>query len=79
MQLQELSDKKYMRATMSPWGASILFVNKKDGTLILCINYWQRNKMKIKNKYSLPRIDDMFDQVKGATIFSKIDLRLGYH
>jgi hypothetical protein len=62
-----------------PWGAPILFVRKKDGKLLLCIDYRKLNKMTIKNRYPLPRIDDMFDQVRGATIFSKIDLRSGYH
>jgi hypothetical protein len=64
---------------VSPWGAPILFVRKKDGTLRLCIDYRQLNKMTIKNRYPLPRIDDLFDQVRGATIFSKIDLCSGYH
>jgi hypothetical protein len=64
---------------VSPWGAPILFVRKKYGTLHLCIDYRQLNKMTIKNRYPLPRIDDLFDQVRGATIFSKIDLRSGYH
>jgi hypothetical protein len=78
-QLQELLDKKYIRPSVSPWGAPILFVRKKDGTLRLCIDYRQLNKMTIKNRYPLPRIDDLFDQVRGATIFSKIDLQAGYH
>ena len=64
---------------MSPWGAHILFVEKKDGTLRLCVDYRQLNKMTIKNRYPLPRIDDLFDQVQGAYVFSKIDLRSGYH
>jgi hypothetical protein len=64
---------------VSPWGASILFVKKKDGTLRLCINYRQLNKMTIKNRYSLPRIKDLFDQVGGEKIFSKLDLRSIYH
>jgi hypothetical protein len=62
-----------------PWGAPILFVRKEDGKLLLCIDYRKLNKMTIKNKYPLPRIDDMFDEVRGATIFSKIDLHSGYH
>ena len=64
---------------MSPWGAPVIFVKKKDETLRLCIDYCQLNKMTIKNRYPLPRIDDIFDQLHGATVFSKIDLRSGYH
>eukprot|EP00253_Pinus_taeda_P017798 PITA_17798 len=79
MQLQELLDKNYIRPSVSPWGAPVLFVRKKDGTFRMCIDYRQLNKLVIKNKYPLPRIDELFDQVKGATIFSKIDLRSGYH
>eukprot|EP00253_Pinus_taeda_P012980 PITA_12980 len=79
MQLQELLEKKYICPSVSPWGAPVLFVRKKDGTLRMCIDYRQLNKLTVKNKYPLPRIDELFDQVKGATIFSKIDLRSGYH
>eukprot|EP00253_Pinus_taeda_P015939 PITA_15939 len=79
MQLQELLDKEYIRPSVSPWGAPVLFVKKKDGTLRMCIDYRQLNKLTIKNKYPLPRIDELFDQVKGATVFSKFDLRSGYH
>eukprot|EP00253_Pinus_taeda_P016981 PITA_16981 len=79
MQLQELLDKNYIRPSVSPWGAPMLFVKKKDGTFRMCIDYRQLNKLTIKNKYPLPRIDELFDQVKGATMFSKIDLRSGYH
>ncbi|KAL0536830.1 hypothetical protein IC582_025792 [Cucumis melo] len=79
MQLQELVDKGYIRPTVSPWGAPVLFVKKKDGTLRLCIDYRQLNKVTIRNKYPLPRIDDLFDQLRGAALFSKIDLRSGYH
>ncbi|KAA0042134.1 DNA/RNA polymerases superfamily protein [Cucumis melo var. makuwa] len=79
MQLQELVDKGYIRPSVSSWGAPVLFVKKKDGSLRLCIDYRQLNKVTIRNKYSLPRIDDLFDQLRGATLFSKIDLRSGYH
>ena len=80
LQLQELLEKKrFIRPSVSPWGASVLFVKKKDGTLRLCIDYRQLNKLTVKNKYPLPRIDDLFEQLKGASIFSKIDLRSGYH
>ncbi|XP_021754918.1 uncharacterized protein LOC110720219 [Chenopodium quinoa] len=78
-QLQDLLDKGYIRPSASPWGAPVLFVKKKDGSMRLCIDYRELNKVKIKNKYPLPRIDDLFDQLKGATVFSKIDLRSGYH
>ena len=78
-QLQELLDKGFIRPSHSPWGAPVLFVRKKDGTLRMCINYRELNKITIKNKYPLPRIDDLFDQLKGAAVFLKIDLRLGYH
>ena len=80
MQLQELLEKKYIRPSVSPWGEPVLFVKKKDaGTLRLCIDYRQFNKATMKNKYPLPRIDDLFDQMRGAKVFSKIDLRSGYH
>jgi hypothetical protein len=79
IQLQELLDKEYIKPSVSPWGAPVLFVKKKDGTLRLCIDYRQLNKVTIKNKYPLPRINDLFDQVGGAKIFSKLDLRSGYH
>jgi hypothetical protein len=79
MQLEELLKKGYICPSVSPWGAPVLFVKKKDGTLRLCIDFRQLNKVTIKNKYPLPRIDDLFDQLKDARIFSKIDLRLGYH
>ena len=79
LQLQELLEKGFIRPSVSPWGALVIFVKKKDGTLRLCIDYRQLNKLTIKNKYPLPRIDDLFDQLKGASIFSKIDLRSGYH
>ncbi|KAL0544358.1 hypothetical protein IC582_019472 [Cucumis melo] len=79
MQLQELVDKAYIRPSVSPWGAPVLFVKKKDGTLKLRIDYRQLNKVTIRNKYPLPRIDDLFDQLRGAALFSKIDLSSGYH
>jgi hypothetical protein len=79
LQLKEMMDKGYIRPSMSPWGAPVLFVKNKDGTLRLCIDYRKLNKVTIKNKYPLPRIDDLFDQLGGASIFSKIDLRSGYH
>ena len=78
-QLQELLDKGMIRPSVSPWGAPVLFVKKKDGSMRLCIDYRELNKLTIKNKYPLPRIDDLFDQLKGAVHFSKIDLRTGYH
>ncbi|KAA3483554.1 DNA/RNA polymerases superfamily protein [Gossypium australe] len=78
-QLQELTDKGFARSSSSPWGAPMLFVKKKDGSMRLCIDYRQLNKVTIKNNYPLPRIDDLFDQLKGATVFSKIDLRSGYY
>jgi hypothetical protein len=79
IQLQELVDKGFIRPSMSPWGAPVLFVKKKDGTLRLCIDYRKLNQVTVKNKYPLPRIDDLFDQLRGAKVFSKIDLRSGYH
>jgi hypothetical protein len=79
MQLEALIMKGYTLPSVSPWGAPILFVNKKDGTLRLCIDFMQPNKVTIKNKYPLPRIYDLFDQLKGSRIFSKIDLISGYH
>ena len=78
-QLQELLEKGFIRPSHSPWGAPVLFVKKKDGSMRLCIDYRELNKVTIKNKYPLPRVDDLFDQLKGASVFSKIDLRSGYH
>uniref|UniRef100_A0A251SFU3 RNA-directed DNA polymerase n=1 Tax=Helianthus annuus TaxID=4232 RepID=A0A251SFU3_HELAN len=78
-QLQELSDKGFIRPSYSPWGAPVLFVKKKDGSFRMCIDYRELNKLTIKNRYPLPRIDDLFDQLQGASCFSKIDLRSGYH
>jgi hypothetical protein len=74
-----MMDKGYIWPIMSPWGAPVLFVKNKDSTLRLCVDYRQLNKVTIKNKYPLPRIDDLFNQLGGASIFSKIDLRSRYH
>jgi hypothetical protein len=79
MKLEELLKKGYIRPSVSPWGAPVLFVNKKDGTLRLCIDFRQLNKVTLNNKYHLPMIGNLFDQLKDAKIFSKIDLRSGYH
>ncbi|XP_074336819.1 uncharacterized protein LOC141673993 [Apium graveolens] len=79
VQLQELLDKKFIRPSVSSWGEPVLFVKKKDGSLRLYIDYRELNKLTVKNKYPLPRIDDLFDQLQGATYFSKIDLRSGYY
>ena len=78
VQLQELVEKVFTRPSVSPWGAPVLFVKKKDGTFRLCIDYRQLNKVTVRNKYPLPHIDDLFDQLQGAKVFSKIDLRSGY-
>ncbi|GKF86778.1 hypothetical protein Tco_0254605 [Tanacetum coccineum] len=78
-QLHELQDKGFIRPSHSPWGAPVLFVKKKDGSFRMCIDYWELNKLTIKNRYPLPRIDDLFDQLQGSRYFSKIDLRSGYH
>jgi hypothetical protein len=78
-QLQELLDKGFIRPSTSPWGCPALFVKKKDESLRLCIDYRPLNAVTIKNKYPLPRIDVLFDQLVGAKVFSKIDLRSGYH
>ena len=72
-------DKGFIRPSTSPWGAPILFAKKKDKNLRLCIDYQQLNKVTIKNRYPLPRVDDLFDQLRGAQVYSKIDLRTGYH
>ena len=79
LQLQELIEKGYTRTSVSPWGVPILFIKKKDGMMRMCIDYRQLNKMTIRNHYPLSRIDDLFDQVGGANMFSNIDLQYGYH
>ncbi|GJQ97933.1 putative reverse transcriptase domain-containing protein [Tanacetum coccineum] len=78
-QLQELSDKGFIRSSSSPWEALVLFVKKKDGSFWMCIAYRELNKLTVKNRYPLSRIDDLFDQLQGSSIYSKIDLRSGYH
>ncbi|KAD5318131.1 hypothetical protein E3N88_18077 [Mikania micrantha] len=78
-QLQELTEKGFIRPSHSPWGAPVMFVKKKDGSFRMCIDYRELNKLTIKNRYPLPRIDDLFDQLQGSAWFSKIDLRYGYH
>ncbi|GJZ05292.1 putative reverse transcriptase domain-containing protein [Tanacetum coccineum] len=78
-QLQELSDKGFIRPNSSPWGAPVLFVKKKDGSFRMCIDYHELNKLTMKNRYPLPRIDDLFDKLQGSSVYSKIDLRSGYH
>ncbi|GJT04392.1 putative reverse transcriptase domain-containing protein [Tanacetum coccineum] len=78
-QLKELSDKGFIRPSSSPWGAPVLFVKKKDGSFRMCIDYRELNKLTVKNRYPLSRIDDLFDQLQGSSVYSKIDLRSGYH
>ncbi|GJW71412.1 putative reverse transcriptase domain-containing protein [Tanacetum coccineum] len=78
-QLQELSDKGFIRPSSLPWGATVLFVKKKDGSFRMCIDYRELNKLTVKNLYPLPRIDDLFDQLQGSSVYSKIDLRSSYH
>jgi hypothetical protein len=78
-QIVKLQAKGFIRPSSSPWGAPLLFVEKKDGTQWMCVDYQSLNEVTIKNKYPLPRIKDLFDQMKGASVFSKIDLRSGYH
>ncbi|GKA88286.1 putative reverse transcriptase domain-containing protein [Tanacetum coccineum] len=79
VQLQELLEKGFIRPSSSPWGAPVLFVKKKDGSFRMCIDYRELNKLTVKNRYPLPRIDDLFDQLQGSSVYSKIDLRSGYH
>ena len=78
-QLEELLSKGFIRPSISPWGAPILFMKNKDGSLRLCIDYRQLNRVTIRNQYPLPRIDELFNQLQGSRVYSKIDLRLGYH
>ena len=77
-QLEELLEKGFIKPSISPWGTPVLFMKKKDGSIRLCIDYRQLNRITVKNRYPLPRIDDFLDQLKDAFIFSKIDLRSGY-
>jgi hypothetical protein len=78
-QINELSEKGYIRPSTSPWAAPVLFMEKKDGTRRTCIDYWALNEVMIKNNYPLPWIEDLFDLLRGASVFSKIDPRSGYH
>ncbi|GJT74809.1 putative reverse transcriptase domain-containing protein [Tanacetum coccineum] len=78
-QLKELFDKGFIRPSSSPWGAPVLFVKKKDGSFRMCIDYRELNKLTVKNLYPLPRIDGLFDQLQGSSVYSKIDLQSGYH
>jgi len=78
-QFEELLEKQFIRSSVLPRGAPLWLVKKKDGSMRLCVDYWKLNKVTIKNRYPLPRIDDLMDQLVGAKVFSKIDLRSGYH
>jgi hypothetical protein len=77
--IKELLEKGFIRPSSSPWGAPVIFVLKNDGTQRLCVDYCALNEVTVKNKYPLPRFDDLFDQLRGACVFSKIDLQSGYH
>jgi len=79
VQLEELLAKGYIKPSKSPYGAPVLFVHKKDGTLTMCVDYRALNKVTMKNRYLLPHIDDLFDRLSGAKVFSRIDLRSGYY
>src|SRR3954462_8080422 len=79
LQLDELIKLKFIEKSVSPWGAPVLFAKKKDGTMRLCIDYRKLNAVTVKNKYPMPRINDLFDQLGEARYFLKIDLRIGYH
>ena len=78
-QLTELQEAGYIRPSSSPWGAPVLFVQKKDGSQRTCVDYRTLNDVTVKNKYPLPRIEDLFNRMRGARVFSKIELRSGYH
>jgi len=78
-QNKELQDKGFIHPSSSPWGAPVIFVDKKDGSQRMCVDYRSLNEVTIKNKYPLPRIDVLFDQLRGACVFSKIDMQFGYH
>nr|GEW17504.1 putative reverse transcriptase domain-containing protein [Tanacetum cinerariifolium] len=78
-QLKELANKGFIRPSSLPWGAPVLFVKKEDGSFQMCIDYQELNKLTVKNCYPLPRIDELFDQLQGSSVYSKIDMRLGYH
>ncbi len=78
-QLQDLLDKNFIRLSVTPWGSPILFMMKKYESLRFCVDYRKLNKVTIKNRYPLPRIDDLFDQLQGSVVFYKIDLQLGYN
>jgi hypothetical protein len=78
-QIEELLEKGFIHPSSSPWRAPVLFVDKKDGSRRMCVDYRRLNEVTIKNKYPLPWIEDLFDQMRGAKIFTKIDLRSGYH
>ncbi|GKA86958.1 putative reverse transcriptase domain-containing protein [Tanacetum coccineum] len=79
VQLEELLEKGFIHPSSSPWGAPVLFVKKKDRSFRMCIDYRELNKLAVKNCYPLPRIDDLFNQLQGSSLYSKIDLRSGYH
>jgi hypothetical protein len=78
-QIAELQAKGFIQPSSSLWGAPVLFIEKKDGTQRMCVDYRSLNEVTVKNKYPLPQIEDLFDQMKGASVFSKIDFRSGYH
>ncbi|GJS23487.1 putative reverse transcriptase domain-containing protein [Tanacetum coccineum] len=78
-QLQKLSEKGFIRPSFLPWGAPVLFIKKRDGSFQMCIDYRELNKLTVKNRYQLPRIDNLFDQIRGSSVYSTIELRSGYH